>query len=170
VQVVHAVAADARAIAEIQVSSWREAYASIVPSDYLASMSVERREVMWSECIAKGIPEVLVASEAGVVCGWLSFGPCRDEGAPGATAEIWALYVSPSSWSSGAGRLLWRHAKALMRAQGFTACSLWVFPQNDRAITFYRKAGFVHDGSAPQHFELGGAPLHEVRWVTRIDE
>ena len=168
-QIVHATPEDARAVAEIHVDTWRASYASIVPPEYLASLSVERREAMWSECIATGVPELLLAKEARGVQGWLSFGQCRDEGSSKAEAEIWAIYVAPSSWSTGAGRLLWLRARELMLAQGFKSCSLWVFPQNDRAIKFYRAAGFAHDGSAPKSFELGGAQLQEVRFVSQLD-
>ena len=168
-QVVHAGPEDARAVAEIHVDTWRAAYTSIVPADYLASLSVEHREAMWSECIAAGAPELLVAKKAGVVQGWLSFGQCRDEGSSKIDAEVWAIYVAPSAWSTGAGRLLWLRARELMLEQGFKSCSLWVFPQNDRAIQFYRSAGFAHDGSAPKSFELGGAQLQEVRFVSQLD-
>jgi len=168
-QVVHAAPEDARAVAEIHVDTWRAAYASFVPADYLASLSVEDREAMWSECIATGAPELLVVKDASGVRGWLGFGQCRDEGSAEAEAEVWAIYVAPSAWSTGAGRSLWLRARELMLAQGFTACSLWVFPQNDRAIKFYSSAGFAHDGSAPKSFELGGAQLQEVRFVSRLD-
>ena len=168
-QVAHATPEDARAVAEIHVDTWRAAYASIVPADYLASLSVERRETIWTECIATGTPELLVAKDAGVVQGWLSFAQSRDEGSPKTEAEVWAIYVSPSAWSTGAGRSLWLRARELMLAQGFRSCSLWVFPQNDRAIQFYHSAGFAHDGSAPKSFELGGAQLQEVRFVSQLD-
>jgi RimJ/RimL family protein N-acetyltransferase len=57
-----------------------------------------------------------------------------------------------------------------MRDRGFTTCSLWVFPQNERAIRFYRAAGFVPDAGPPQAFELGGRQLQEVRYVCRLDD
>lgn len=137
-QVTHAIAEDARAVAEIHVNVWRTAYASIVPADYLVSLSIQRREAMWNEYIATKGHELLVSKEAGVMQGWISFGQCRDEGSSKVEAEIWAIYVSPSAWSTGVGRLLWLRARALMLAQGFQSCSLWVFPQNERAIRFYR--------------------------------
>lgn len=167
-QVTHAAPEDARAVAEIHVDTWRVAYASIVPADYLASLSVERREAMWKECIATGAPELLVAKKTGVVQGWLSFGQCRDEGAPETEAEVWAIYVAPSAWSTGAGRMLWVRARELMLAQGFKSCSLWVFPQNDRAIKFYHSAGFAHDGAAPKSFEISGTQLQEVRFISQL--
>ena len=168
-QVVSASPEDARAVAEIHVSAWQAAYASILPADYLASLSVESREAMWSKCIAAGTPELLVVKESGVVQGWLSFGQSRDEASPKTEAEVWAIYVSPPAWSTGVGRLLWQRARELMLVQGFKSCILWVLAQNDRAIKFYHSAGFFHDGSAPKSFVLGGARLQEVRLVSRLD-
>ena len=112
---------------------------------------------------------MLVAKNAGVVQGWLSFGRSRDEESSKTEAEVWAIYVSPSAWSTGVGPLLWEKARELMLEQGFQSCILWVFPQNDRAIKFYQSAGFAHDGSAPKSFELGGTQLQEVRFVSRLD-
>lgn len=123
---------------------------------------------MWSECIAAGTPQLLVAKADGVVRGWLSFGACRDEGALATDAEVWALYVSPEFWSTGTGCKLWVRAKEIMLEQGFVSCSLWVFPQNARAIRFYRAAGFECDPSLPKGFELGGVHLQEVRYASRL--
>ena len=110
-QVLHPAAEDARAIAQIHVDAWRAAYASIVPAEYLASLSVARREVMWSECIATGAPELLVAKDADGVQGWISFGQCRDEGSSESDAEVWAIYVDPWAWSTGTGRMRWLRAR-----------------------------------------------------------
>ncbi|UEQ05376.1 GNAT family N-acetyltransferase [Halomonas profundus] len=166
--VVHVNPEDARTVAEIHIEAWRAAYRSIVPADYLDSLSIERRAAMWDECIAAGDPELLVAKKAGVVQGWLSFGQCRDIGSHKSEAEVWAIYVSPTAWSTGVGRVLWLRAKELMLEQGFKSCTLWVFPQNERAIKFYRSVGFAHDGAAPKNFELGGVQLEEVRFVTQL--
>ena len=65
--------------------------------------------------------------------------------------------------------MLWLRARELMLAQEFTSCSLWVFPQNDRAIRFYRAAGFVYDQTVPRSFELGVTQLQEIRFVCRLD-
>ncbi len=169
-QLGHAQSGDARAVAEIHVNAWRAAYASVLSADHLASLSVEAREAMWRQCIAAGEPELLVAKRHGAVVGWLSFGASRGEAVPQSEAEVWALYVAPASWSTGAGRQLWLRARELMRDHGFTTCSLWVFPQNERAIRFYRAAGFVADARPPQSFELGGRQLQEVRYVCRLDD
>lgn len=160
---------DVRAVAKIHVDAWRSAYSRILPADYLASLSVEQREGMWRRTVEAGQPELLVAKDNGAVLGWVSFGACRDKGAPPTQAEVWAIYVAPNSWFKGVGRQLWLRARALLSQQGCSTCSLWVFAENEQAIRFYRSLGFVADNIPPQEFELGGRPLQEVRYICRID-
>jgi L-amino acid N-acyltransferase YncA len=160
---------DVRAVAQIHVDAWRSAYAQILPADYLASLSVEQCEAMWRKTVESGWPDLLVAKENGTLLGWVSFGACRDEDAPASQAEVWAINVAPSSWSKGVGRQLWSRARELLRQQGYSSCSLWVFPENERAIRFYRSVGFVADTLPPRHFEFGSQQLLEVRYVCRID-
>lgn len=161
--------ADVHAIAQIHVNAWRAAYKHILSADFLASLSVEHREVMWQKTVESGQPELLVARISGTVCGWVSFGACRDEDAQASQGEVWAIYVAPTSWSKGVGLALWSRAREVLREEGFTTCSLWVFPENEKAIRFYRSLGFAPDSRQPQHFELGGQQLQEVRFRCRID-
>jgi len=168
-QITPAMLEDARQVAEIHVTTWQSAYQGIVPAEYLASLSVEKREAMWRECIAKGVPELLVAKVEGRMVGWVAFGPCRDEGSPPDSAEVWAIYVAPSSWSSGVGRMLWHRSQARMLEQGFRTVSAWVFTQNARAIRFYRAAGFAADSSSVKEFELGGGQMQEIRYGRALE-
>lgn len=88
--------ADVQAIAHIHVNAWRAAYKHILSADYLASLSVEQREVMWQKTIESGQPELLVARISGTVCGWVSFAACRDEDAQASQGEVWA--IGPKAW------------------------------------------------------------------------
>ena len=124
---------------------------------------------MWMDKIAKGLPELLVAMEDKTMLGWVAFGRSRDNGAASSDAEIWAIYVSPSQWSKGVGRMLWRHAHARLRALGFTSVGLWAFPENERAGKFYRGFGFEVEASSAKKFALGDATLNEIRYVRPID-
>jgi L-amino acid N-acyltransferase YncA len=160
---------DARQVAEIHVRTWQSAYQGILPAQYLASLSVEQREAMWRESIGKGVPELFVAKVEGAMVGWVAFGPCRDAGSPPDCAEVWAIYVAPASWSSGVGRRLWRRSQARMLEQGFKTVSAWAFTQNERAIKFYRAAGFAPDLSSVKEFELGGKPLQETRYARALE-
>jgi L-amino acid N-acyltransferase YncA len=160
---------DARQVAEIHVATWQSAYQGILPAEYLASLSVDKREAMWRESIVKGAPQLFVAKVEGAMVGWVAFGPCRDAGSPPDFAEVWAIYVAPPSWSSGVGRRLWHRSQARMLEQGFKTVSAWVFTQNARAIKFYRAAGFAPDLSSVKEFELGGKQLQEIRYTRALE-
>ena len=69
VSIAVASSSDCRAIAQIHVDAWRVAYDGIVPSDYLAALSVDQREAMWRTAVERGTPRVLVASAGRPVVG-----------------------------------------------------------------------------------------------------
>lgn len=159
---------DARAIAEIHVATWRAAYAGIVPDDFLAGLSVEKRESYWREQIPLGHQKIVVAKLDTTVVGWIAYGSSRDDDADSGAAEIWAVYVSPEFWSSGVGRNLWLHSRSHLVTEGYRSVSLWVLAANSRAINFYRNAGLLPDPSGNKEFEIGGTLLKEVRYVAEL--
>jgi ribosomal protein S18 acetylase RimI-like enzyme len=159
---------DARPIAEIHVATWKVAYAGIVPDDFLAGLSVEKRESYWREQIPLGHQKIVVAKLDASVVGWIAYGASRDDDAGSGAAEIWAIYVSPEFWSGGVGRNLWLHSQSHLVTEGYRSVSLWVLAANSRAINFYRKAGFVPDPSGNKEFEIGGTLLKEVRYVAYL--
>ena len=158
---------DARSVAQVHVSAWQAAYPGILADDFLASLSVDKRETMWREAIEKSVPEVRVARIDGEVVGWVSFDASRDKDAAG-TVEIWALYVDPAHWSSGIGRELWRRARERLLERGFMSISLWVLAANARAIRFYEAAGFALEPGSAKLFELGGRQVQELRYTTTL--
>ena len=125
---------DCHSIAEVHVESWQHAYRGILPSPYLASLSVPEREAMWRRMVEQQPSHLLVARADGQVVGFVAFGASRDEGAPADLAEIWAIYVKAASWSTGAGRLLWLEAQQRIVAEGYKSISLWVIAGNARAV------------------------------------
>ncbi|MEN9660063.1 MAG: hypothetical protein RL571_3528 [Pseudomonadota bacterium] len=168
IQISPACVEDAPAIAAIHIQAWQAAYKDIIAADYLAALSLEQRTTMWQQKIAKGDSTLLVAKLNHTLLGWLSYGPSRDQDASAIDAEIWAIYVTSEAWSSGEGRALVLQAKILLQASGFKTCSLWVFPQNDRAIKFYTAAGVVHDGVAAKSFTLGSQTRQEIRFISPL--
>lgn len=157
------------ALAQVHVQAWRDAYADLMSADYLASLSVERREAAWRQVLAEGKSELLVARAGGALVGFVSFGPSRDEDAPPARGELWAIYVVRYAWSTGVGRALWQAARERLLARGLRSTSLWVLAANARAIRFYEAAGFRPEPASQKEFELGGATLREVRMVADHD-
>lgn len=104
--------------------------------------------------------------------GFASFGTERGAGGqpesvpqPGqeqARAELYAIYVMPQRWSTGAGRALMDAVLELAAAGGYACISLWVLQDNPRARRFYERAGFRETGDSQLLDDLGG--VVEVRY------
>jgi ubiquinone/menaquinone biosynthesis C-methylase UbiE/ribosomal protein S18 acetylase RimI-like enzyme len=159
---------DAKAIAEVHVRSWQHAYRDLLPAIFLASLSLEKREALWTDSLTTRRSSLLVAEADNKVVGFSAFGPCRDEGAGPTDYELWALYLAPDYWSSGLGRELWLKSRKEMAATGASLVSLWVLEGNDRAIRFYAAAGFHPQLDSAKAFELGGVPVREIRYVNSM--
>jgi ribosomal protein S18 acetylase RimI-like enzyme len=168
VSVAAASSTDCRAIAQIHVDAWRVAYDGIVPSDYLAALSVDQRETAWRTAVERGTPSVLVARTGEDVVGWIAYGRCRDVGSGPDVGEIWAIYVAPTAWSTGVGRALWEAARRDLEEQGYRSVTLWVIRDNARAIRFYERSGFAIEAVSAKELELGGAQITEVRLVAPV--
>ena len=151
---------DARAIAEVHVASWRDAYRRLLPDDFLDRLSIEDRERSWRTTFTDPAYGVVVAQDTGRVVGFASFGPSRDEGASQGTGEIPAIYVHPDVLGSGVGRQLFEEAIGKLREGGFARATLWVLEANARARRFYEKAGWSWDGTVSHHqFDCADEPI-----------
>jgi ribosomal protein S18 acetylase RimI-like enzyme len=155
---------DALRIATIHVEAWRVAYAGIVPDEFLRTLSIEQRHPVWRKILEAGESATWVAEEGGTALGWISAGKSRDADVPQSTGEISAVYVDPSHWAQGVGRALCAIAEQELLTQGFTAVTLWVLKENQRALRFYKANGFVVDAAAAERIvQRGGKALSEVR-------
>ena len=79
------------------------------------------------------------------------------------TGEIASMYVDPSMWRRGGGRLLMAAAVDSFRTKGCGAALLSVLDTNTGPRRFYEAMGWTADG-AQQGIELGGQELVEVRY------
>ncbi|HEY4116399.1 MAG TPA: GNAT family N-acetyltransferase [Byssovorax sp.] len=147
---------DAAAIAVVHVTTWRAAYVGLIPQATLDALDVDARRASWGRILGAEAPpsRTAVCERGGEIVGFCSVGPSRDEGATDADGEIWALYVTPRAWSTGAGRELLAHGIALLAARGRRDVLLWVLDGNARAIRFYERAGFSLDGTTRTIDEL----------------
>ena len=76
------------------------------------------------------------------------------------TREIYAIYVHPDAWSTGAGRAL---MTAALDDLGAGPVVLWVLTVNRRAQRFYRLAGFRPDGTE-KLADMPDGQLPEIRY------
>lgn len=146
---------DARGIAEVHVSAWREAYAGRMPAEFLASLDVDRRAAGWTRILERGETDAFVAEQGGAIVGWATAGAGRDDDAP-RDRELEGIYLLASAYGSGAGQGL------LDAAIGDAPAYLWVMDGNPRAEAFYLRNGFTRDGATMTH-PAGDATILAVR-------
>jgi len=160
---------DAREVAIVHVASWRHGYAGLMDQQVLDALSVDERTDGWVRWItASAQPHrLLVAEIEGVVAGWATFGPGRDDGMH-QNGELAGLYVHPDHWSTGVGSALIRRAERELRSAGFIDAYLWALRGNDRAFSFYERRGWTADGGE-KVAEMAGATLHERRFSRRLE-
>ncbi|WFE34320.1 GNAT family N-acetyltransferase [Micromonospora sp. WMMD975] len=172
---------DAEAIARVHVHGWRAGYAGIMPEEVLrrlnpAAWAQRRRDLGTAD------PEhpftTLVAEDDGVVTGFTTFGPYRNNQDRGdldpANGELVAIYLEPARWGSGTGPALLAAARAGLAERGWREYRLWVLADNARARRFYERAGHSPDGEEtayPVPLHGGRAPvlLRELRYTARLD-
>lgn len=167
-------APDTASIEAVRRASWRAAYAGLIGQAYLdratSPSSGPAQLPSWRRTL------VAVEHSGPAVVGYASFGPERavhsyvvapaappgnpprftDAGRAGQVGELYAIYVDPASWSTGAGRALMGAAVAGLTAAGYERAVLWVLEENARARRFYEIAGWKPDGTSNPLSSLGG--------------
>jgi ribosomal protein S18 acetylase RimI-like enzyme len=150
---------DALAIETIRVRGWRSAYRHVFPAADLDALPIDPER--WRSRLLVPPPgwTTVVCEDGGEVVGFASTGPSRDEDDLG---ELYAIYVDPEAWSTGAGRALMGAAEAALTAD-YAAALLWVLEDNPRARGFYERAGWATDGPRKAE-ERFGVRAAEVRY------
>lgn len=161
---------DAEAIARAHVAGWQVAYRGLVPQDFLDAIDIDERTELWrsiltGELTAPGVPEPanFVAESGGQVVGFANVGSFRDEPENTSAGELWALYLHPDAWGTGAAdALMAATMEELMRLETTTSY-LWVLEGNARACRFYERHGWASD-EVVKTFEVNGVDVPEVRY------
>ena len=152
-------------MAVVTVRCWQETYRGLVPDAMLDDPGfVTARERFWTAALTDEryrANRVAVAERDGEIVGLAMSGPPLD---PGATwdRQLYVLYVLAAEHGTGAGRAL---LEAVVAPGEATA--LWVADPNPRAQAFYRKHGFVADGTT--EVRDGVREIRMVRLVAEPD-
>ncbi|GAA2488915.1 GNAT family N-acetyltransferase [Terrabacter carboxydivorans] len=158
---------DCDELGRVHMAVWREAYADLMPADYLAGLSDERCADSWREIAARAgggsgsgagdeARTLVVVDAAGNLAGFGSAGPSRDEDAP----TPWELYaVNLASRARGTGVA----DRLLDELVGPRAATLWVVEGNARARAFYRRRGFADEGGRDVHPATGTPEVRMIR-------
>lgn len=131
--------ADAADIARVYIDSWHDTYPGVLSKALLCAMTPKGQAARWAAAIDRR-ELVLVAEHAlhGIV-GMASAGATRDRDLD-FDGEVFTLYVDPSHFGRGAGRLLLKGAFLELRRRGFRSCIIWAHAKNN-ARFFYEAMG-----------------------------
>ena len=147
--------ADAEGVARVHVETWQAAYAHALPHKQLQELSIKEAVER-----SRRHPPTFVAERDGEILGFVSVGSSRD---PGTDGELFAIYVHPQHWGTGAGRALIQAGEEELRRLGHHDAVLWVLDDNPRARRFYELAGWAPDGAA-REIRIFGFDVEEVRY------
>ena len=144
-----ALLADAGAIADVHVETWRNTYAGILPDSYLVDMSPKNHASLWTRLLRREPASelILVADDAAAgIVGFVSAGHARKAGLPRRSpydAEVYTLYVTPDHQGTGLGRALLDAVFAGLVGRGHRTAIVWVLEANP-ARFFLRGHGRPH--------------------------
>ena len=162
---------DADGITDVQVASWRAGYAHVFPESVLYADDFDSsRRTFWNAWRFAPGHRIAVATEpdgddATRVIGFCSYGPERER-ARGFTGrgEVWAFYVHPDRWGSGAADPLMEHVEQRLRAEGFNTAVLWVLDDNPRGRRFYERHDWVATGIEASFDDYCDVSVPEVEY------
>jgi len=133
---------DAAEIANVHLNSWREAYKTILPENFLNDLPLtfKRRKSWWEKCLSEPDQHVIIVAESnsGIV-GFASFQNARDKEFLG-FAELSAIYMFEKFKGRGLGFQMLNQGMQTMKKRNFEKCYCWVL-KNNPTIKFYEKTG-----------------------------
>jgi ribosomal protein S18 acetylase RimI-like enzyme len=133
---------DAPVLAHIRVTSWRAAYAGLMPDDFLAGQSLEEHLAWWQKQLSSPDPKAATfVMEDEAVFAFATVGPEKDGSFPAYPYEVYAIHVLPDAKRRGAGRLLMAAVARHLQHHGVRSMMLWVLRDNTPARAFYEKLG-----------------------------
>lgn len=160
-----AVLEDASSLANIIVESWRSTYSNLIPKDEIIKYYDKDRRQRQFEKNIENEEIVLIGIYDSVPAGLVFANMDNDEQIEDC-GSIYSIYILEEYWGKGLGTGLMDEAVKILKDEGCKSVSLWVYEENNRAIGFYEKHGFIFDGTKKcSHFS--NKPV-ELRYVKNI--
>jgi GNAT superfamily N-acetyltransferase len=154
---------DVAQMARLNVRCWQETYRGLMSDGLLDDPGfVVARERFWTAALTDERyreNRVAVAEQDGEMIGIAMSGPALDAAAEWAR-QLYVLYVRAVNHGTGAGQVL---LEAVVDPE--ESIALWVADPNPRAQAFYRKHGFVADGTV--HIADGVREVRMIRGMER---
>ena len=162
--------ADGDSVGDCHAEAWRVAYADLFPAEFLERAAEDRRERTGSELAAMLVAEneptlsdgsilLVVEADAAVV----GFAHCGCEPVP-RQQEIYAFYVHPRSWGTGAAQAMWDETVERLSTRSTAPIVLWTLAGAARARRFYERNGWMLTGCTELRDFGDGNQSHLVQY------
>ena len=160
-------AGDARGVAQVQASTWKDRYQGLIEPAYLGRLTEARLMPRWRSSIDELSRErdeaIFVATLRDRVIGFASTGASRDAFSPW-DAEISMIYVLREYCGAGIGRALMKAAADHSIRRGLFSAGLWVLRDNVEARAFYETLGGELAGRKTDTVGGASVPLVCYEW------
>ena len=135
-----ATVADAPAIAQVRVESWRITYRGLIPDAYLDGMQVDASTALWERVLSANAAaaSVFVVTHDDAPVGFAA-GNRLPEPKFELDAELSAVYLKRDYQRAGLGHRLVGAVVEAQRAQGATGMIVWTIAGNKPARAFYEQ-------------------------------
>lgn len=185
IEVREGVPTDADACAAAHIEGWRTGYRHLLPGEFLDAPEFASRRIdhwrAWTWADGLEGAALFVGEVDGRVVGFVICGPereapvCDQLGRTDAVAsavgrgEVYAFYLHPDAWGSGAAAALMSRCREYLADNGYSTAILWVLRDNPRARRFYERSGWTVTGremlfEGPQSAARLAEPLPEVEY------
>lgn len=159
---------DAYDIAYINITSWKEAYSTILPPQILDSLSVEKSAFFWKVALQNNAIVLKITLNEKII--GFSF-LCKNKTPINSNAhrgEINAIYLDPNKWRKGFGKQLCLASLSELKKLGFKKAIVWTLSENNRAINFYKSLGFKRSGASRICKILPKSNLIEIQFIKSL--
>lgn len=141
---------DVDAIAAVNVRSWRQRFAGMLPAATLAALDERDLAMVWASAILNPPTpghRLLAAVEDEDTLGYAALGPSQDPDAEPGTGELLALEVDPAHQRQGHGSRLLAAAVDHARAGGLDTLLAWCALDDEPRRAFLQSAGWGPDSA-----------------------
>jgi GNAT superfamily N-acetyltransferase len=159
---------DATTLAQLHVESWRDAYRSILPPDFLAGPIVEDRTSHWQARMNAPQRDRRLVLKAVTASAVLGFACVLVDEEPEWGPRLDNLHVKPHLKGLGIGSALFRASQRwVIDVARQELMHLWVLEENHAARRFYvRRGGSVQERQVVEI--VAGVFVPELRYIWRF--
>jgi L-amino acid N-acyltransferase YncA len=121
---------DAPAAAAVHIAAWQVAYSHVFPEAYLSGFQLDTWTANHLRNIHNSPPRhsLVAVGDPDQIVGFAHAGPARVGSPPSydpVIGEVYAIYVRPDGWGTGAGRALMQTAIDRLTADGRAEIRVW---------------------------------------------